>query len=653
MENKNGFNIKRKQSKIYLKDLNYDDNNNLVKKEKVKIYFELFNIDKDTSYEISVLEKTKNEYLKSNRIKSSENNKYKYDSICEYIFGKEQKLSIEIKLKENNKQTTINIPIHIGQLLGNNKKNKNNTALFKIKGRKEEVKVKLEKMRRKELFLIVQFRLEVVSQKDKEISEEEIINYFKDEKYKFYFVIEKKTGEKIYESEAFTDDGKFNIVQIPKMSLDTDFIISFFNYKNNFGKIVTNLKEFTDPKKKKGIFFCERLSIDNRIDIYNNSSIREEITFLDYINKKIRIGLCIGIDFTISNKNPYDKDSLHCIIDETKRNPYERAIIKCGNILGFYDYDQKFPVYGFGAVVNSINSDCFNINFEKDPNIEFVDNIIKSYHECLNKIFLSGPTFFSPIIKNIINEIKKQNDPKEYQVLMILTDGIIQDMDKTIDALVEGSFYPLSVIIIGIGDADFSKMEKLDGDEIPLISSKGIKRQRDLVQFVPFSKFEGDEEKLANEVLEKIPRQIIEYYTLNFIYPESLNDNNFNINDYSIVNSFLKNKNEECKTLTSNSQLFKNSSFTLFEKTNSKEINENKNNNNYYKINEMFDKINEKKINKMSYKKEIDNKLSNTSKSILNEINYDFDKSLKAFRNNGNRKSFNSFVNSNKKENKK
>ena len=321
--------------------------------------------------------------------------------------------------------------------------------------------------------------------------------------------------------------------------------------------------------------------------------------------------------------------------------------------MGFYDYDQKFPVYGFGAVVNSINSDCFNINFEKDPNIEFVDNIIKSYHECLNKIFLSGPTFFSPIIKNIINEIKKQNDPKEYQVLMILTDGIIQDMDKTIDALVEGSFYPLSVIIIGIGDADFSKMEKLDGDEIPLISSKGIKRQRDLVQFVPFSKFEGDEEKLANEVLEKIPRQIIEYYTLNFIYPESLNDNNFNINDYSIVNSFLKNKNEECKTLTSNSQLFKNSSFTLFEKTNSKEINENKNNNNYYKINEMFDKINEKKINKMSYKKEIDNKLSNTSKSILNEINYDFDKSLKAFRNNGNRKSFNSFVNSNKKENKK
>ena len=122
----------------------------------------------------------------------------------------------------------------------------------------------------------------------------------------------------------------------------------------------------------------------------------------------------------------------------------------------------------------------------------------------MKKIFFSGPTHFAPLINRIIDDIKKQNDPKEYQILMILTDGIIQDMQNTIDALVEGSFYPLSVIIIGIGNADFSKMIELDGDDNPLISRKGVKRQRDLVQFVPFSKFEGDEEKLTNEILEEI-----------------------------------------------------------------------------------------------------------------------------------------------------
>ena len=139
--------------------------------------------------------------------------------------------------------------------------------------------------------------------------------------------------------------------------------------------------------------------------------------------------------------------------------------------------------------------------------------------------------------------MKEQNDPREYQVLMILTDGIILDMANTIDALVEGSYYPLSVIIIGIGNTNFNKMEQLDGDEIPLISRKGIKRQRDLVQFVPFNKYEGDINKLVYEVLEEIPRQVIEYYTLNYVYPDMIKEEGkIKIN---IIDNFPKNKLKE------------------------------------------------------------------------------------------------------------
>ena len=53
-------------------------------------------------------------------------------------------------------------------------------------------------------------------------------------------------------------------------------------------------------------------------------------------------------------------------------------------------------------------------------------------------------------------------------------DASSMDFEETVDALVEGSFLPLSVIIIGIGDADFKKMEDLDGDVKPLISRYGI-----------------------------------------------------------------------------------------------------------------------------------------------------------------------------------
>ena len=62
------------------------------------------------------------------------------------------------------------------------------------------------------------------------------------------------------------------------------------------------------------------------------------------------------------------------------------------------------PVYGFGAIINGEDraSMCFNINFKEDPNIQYVDNIIKEYHKCLRKITFSGPTCFAPIINKII-----------------------------------------------------------------------------------------------------------------------------------------------------------------------------------------------------------------------------------------------------------
>jgi len=57
-------------------------------------------------------------------------------------------------------------------------------------------------------------------------------------------------------------------------------------------------------------------------------------------------------------------------------------------------------------------------------------------------------------------------------ILMIITDGIINDMQKTIDEIVRGSSLPLSIIIVGVGEADFSSMDILDADDEPLYSNK-------------------------------------------------------------------------------------------------------------------------------------------------------------------------------------
>ena len=46
---------------------------------------------------------------------------------------------------------------------------------------------------------------------------------------------------------------------------------------------------------------------------------------------------------------------------------------------------------------------------------------------------------------------------------MILTDGIINDYNETVKDIIDCCDLPLSIIIVGLGDADFDLMVKLDG----------------------------------------------------------------------------------------------------------------------------------------------------------------------------------------------
>ena len=555
------FNIKSKAAVKYFENnsnqfQNYDKEEKETQNDKIQLDFNLINGKNNYVYGLRLVNPEKNSFndsFISDFIKcqnSSKTNLLKYS--CEYSFGKEQTLNLELMIKQKNGFKSYQISTSIGEIVGS----EHSTKVFDINGIDEKLEVKGKSSRNRMKYLTIHFNLKISSSSNEAISEMAREEYLKNEKYKIYFKIE-RNNQILYESEAFTDDGKFNMVQIPLNVLNSDFTILFFNYKNqNIGKINTNVKQITHPNEKQKVYFQKRLSLTDNLYIYNVSSIKDEIKFLDYLNHGVRLALDIGIDFTGSNGHPDDLGTLHCRLpDLPQRNPYERAILSCAKIMANYDYDQLFPVYGFGAVIKGQKdvSMCFNINFKEDPNIQYVDNIMKEYYACLDKIYFSGPTYFAPIIKKIISDIKKEDDILEYHVLMILTDGKIEDYEDTVDALVEGSFLPLSVIIVGIGDSpDFKYMEQLDGDEIPLISSNGKKRQRDLVQFVPFNKFEGDEKKLTEEVLDEIPRQIIEYYTLNFLYPELLSNSRIDDSINSTNSSYNNNSNNFNNTSNNN-----------------------------------------------------------------------------------------------------
>ena len=270
--------------------------------------------------------------------------------------------------------------------------------------------------------------------------------------------------------------------------------------------------------------------LNNNIRAYFNCKVENHPTFISYLRSGINIGLTIGIDFTGSNGHYKDPPSLHYLGEGL--NNYESAIRSCGDIVSAYDKEQSFPVFAFGfnfidPHLNNFDGRYTDFNYPincntDNPSIKYIDGVLQEYRNFITRIHLSGPTYFSPMINDLIMEVDKELEEGQtwnYHIIMILTDGMIDDMQETKDSLVAASFLPISVIIIGIGNGDFTKMNVLDADEYPLYDRSGRKADRDLVQFVPYNNFKNNPQKLAEQVLEEIPRQVVEYYQHKGIQP--------------------------------------------------------------------------------------------------------------------------------------
>ncbi|KAJ3423666.1 copine [Anaeramoeba flamelloides] len=277
--------------------------------------------------------------------------------------------------------------------------------------------------------------------------------------------------------------------------------------------------ELIEPRKKKR----KRKYKNSGVLHFVNVKIEELPTFLSYIHGGCEINMITAIDYTGSNGNPKQPNSLH-YFDAYPVNDYQNAISSCGSILAEYDSDQMFPAFGFGAKINNQVSHCFPLNENvNDPEVRGVRGILQAYNKVFNwpNFRLWGPTNFSPIINSVANIARQaeQCEGQKYFVLLFITDGEITDMEETRKVIVNASDLPISIVIVGVGPADFTKMEILDGDDIRL-SYEGKKASRDIVQFVPFRDFKNQgHEVLARETLEEIPDQLLSYFKSKGIKP--------------------------------------------------------------------------------------------------------------------------------------
>lgn len=275
-----------------------------------------------------------------------------------------------------------------------------------------------------------------------------------------------------------------------------------------------------EKKKKKGYVNSGTLVASNVIVEYNP-------TFTEFIAGGCEISLVAAIDFTASNGDPMNPSSLHFISPSGAYNSYQNAIASVGSVLQPYDTDQMYPVYGFGAKIRQADGafsavqHCFPV-YGGGVEVHGVDGLLQAYKDCLNNVMLSGPTLFGPLI-NATSQIAAgsncRQDKQIYTILLIITDGVINDMDATISSIIGASHQPMSIIIVGVGNADFSSMQTLDGDNALLRSGANV-AARDIVQFVSYKKFvNGAPSELASSVLAEVPSQLLKYMETKGILP--------------------------------------------------------------------------------------------------------------------------------------
>lgn len=196
----------------------------------------------------------------------------------------------------------------------------------------------------------------------------------------------------------------------------------------------------------------------------------------------------VGIDFTKSNEwtgsRSFHRRSLHHI--GKNLNPYEEAISIIGQTLSTFDEDNLIPCFGFGDV-STQDREVFS--FYTDRYCNGFEEVLARYREIVPNLPLAGPTSFAPIIEMATTIVEESRG--QYHVLLIIADGqVTRSIDSprgqlsyqeknTIDAIVNASNYPLSIILVGVGDGPWDMMKEFD-DNLPA-------RKFDNFQFVNFT----------------------------------------------------------------------------------------------------------------------------------------------------------------------
>ncbi|EEY58320.1 uncharacterized protein PITG_00973 [Phytophthora infestans T30-4] len=168
-------------------------------------------------------------------------------------------------------------------------------------------------------------------------------------------------------------------------------------------------------------------------------------------------------------------------------------------VFELFDDDDSIPAFGFGGHPERPLEERY-FPFVEGRGCE-LDEVLQRYFAIASTMELNAQASFVPVIHEAIKMVKKT---RRYHILIIISNGHIDDPVMARQAIVEASEFPISIIMVGVGDGPWAIMREFD-DQLP-------ERHFDNFQFVnyntiPRGNLNNPDGGFAMQALMEIPEQ--------------------------------------------------------------------------------------------------------------------------------------------------
>ena len=256
----------------------------------------------------------------------------------------------------------------------------------------------------------------------------------------------------------------FNKIQLMiiliKKGISVNSTIMYKGYKRItvLSSLITSLKSIYERRLKEKEEDSEKIIIKLNKEISINNSLSNELSIFDIIKMGINLSCYIS----------YNVPCLQC-----NYNNFELFLKKFSDIILNYTYNHLFNMYGIEGELKTIK------------NFENIFDINNSYLDSYNSYSMpNNSKFLSNLLDKVNTELNNKQKVECYNILFIfLKESVsLSDIQNSIDIIIESSYLPLTIFIIGDSENEFDEMN-YHINNIPNISSNRMQKMRNNAKF--------------------------------------------------------------------------------------------------------------------------------------------------------------------------